>query len=135
MRHPGMASVTTVPGAARGLVEGVDSGDMKVMRLAAGVVGMAIALAAPVHADLDTDFNAELHGYGIYGPRDYNSWLAKMVCKRLDTGVDGDANKSVNFATTNLPRGTDQPQAWRFVGASILNYCPHHKDVLERAAG
>jgi hypothetical protein len=122
-------------GAVLGVAGRVDFGGMKVMRLVGIVVGVAIAVAAPVHADLDTDFNAELHGYGIYGPRDYNSWLAKMVCKRLDTGVDADAGKSVSFATTNLPRGTDQAQAWRFVGASVINYCPHHKDVLERAAG
>lgn len=108
---------------------------MRITRLAATVVGMAIALAAPAQADLDTDFVAELHSYGIYGPKDYNAWLAKMVCKRLDRNVDADAHKSVAFTTDNLPRGTDQAQAWRFVGTSINYYCPEKRPVLESVAG
>jgi hypothetical protein len=32
----------------------------------------AVALAAPAHADVDSDFANQLHGYGIYGPRDYS---------------------------------------------------------------
>lgn len=108
---------------------------MKIPRLAAVVVGAAIALAAPAHADLDTDFVAELHSYGIYGPKDYDAWLAKMVCKRLDRNVDTNANQSLHFATTNLPRDTDQGQALRFVGTSINYYCPEKKPVLERMAG
>jgi hypothetical protein len=108
---------------------------MKLTRLAAIVAAMGFALAAPAHADVDTDFAAELQGYGIYGPRDYNAYLAKMVCKRLDKAVDTDAHQSAHFATTNLPRGTTQPQAWQFVGASINTYCPENKSFLEKVAG
>jgi uncharacterized membrane protein len=109
---------------------------LKVMRLAVTIAATAVALAVPAHADdVDADFNRELHSYGIYGPRDFNSYLAKMICKRLDRGVDADAAKSVNFATTNLPRATTQPQAWKFVGASINTYCPEQRPVLERVAG
>jgi hypothetical protein len=44
------------------------------------VVAAAVALAAPVHADVDTDFANQLHGYGIYGQRDYNAWLGQIAC-------------------------------------------------------
>ena len=39
------------------------------------VTAATIAQAPSAHADVDTDFADELHGYGIYGPRDYNPWL------------------------------------------------------------
>ena len=107
---------------------------MKSTTLAAAVMGLAVALAAPVHADPDTDFAHELHTYGIYGPRDYNAWLGKIVCERLDKGVDGDAAKSVRFITPNLQKGTNQAQAWQFLGASINTYCPAKRPVLEQAA-
>jgi hypothetical protein len=48
----------------------------------------AVALASSAHADVDTDFADELHGYGIYGQRDYNAWLAKITCRRLGSGLD-----------------------------------------------
>lgn len=77
---------------------------MKSTTLAAAVLGLAVTLAAPAHADPDTDFARELHTYGIYGPRDYNAWLGKIVCERLDKGVDGDAAKSVRFITPTCKR-------------------------------
>jgi hypothetical protein len=46
---------------------------MKGMRFAA-IVAVAITLAAPAHADGDTDFANQLHTYGLYGQRDYNAW-------------------------------------------------------------
>lgn len=107
---------------------------MKPTTLATAVVALAVALAAPAHADRDTDFANELHHYGIYGPRDYNAWLAKIVCERLDKGVDNDADKSVRFITPNLPRGSTQAQSWQFLGASINTYCPDQRPVFERAA-
>lgn len=102
-------------------------------------MGLAVALAGPAHADRDTDFANELHTYGIYGPRDYNAWLGKIVCERLDKGVDGDAAKSVRFITPNLQKGTNQLQtdpakAWKFLGASINTYCPDKRGVYEQAA-
>lgn len=33
----------------------------------ASITAAAVALAAPAHADVDTDFANQLHGYGIYG--------------------------------------------------------------------
>ena len=57
----------------------------------AGILTAAIALAAPAHADVDTDFTNQLHAYGIYGQKDYNAWLAKITCERLYKGVDVNA--------------------------------------------
>lgn len=107
---------------------------MKSTTLAAAVVGLAMALAAPAHADPDTDFANELHTYGIYGPRDYNAWLGKIVCERLHNGVDGDAAKSTRFISLNLPKGSTQAQSWQFFGATINTYCPDLRPVYEKAA-
>ena len=96
------------------------------------IVAFAIALAAPAHADVDTDFADQLHGYGIYGPGDFNAWMGKIVCKRLSTGVDGDAHKSVDFISANLPRGTTQVQTWQFLAAAVGAYCPDQMSVLGR---
>jgi len=68
--------------------------------LLSGILAATIALAAPAHADVDTDFANELHTYGIYGQRDYNAWLAKITCERLYRGVDTNAEKSAEFSRT-----------------------------------
>jgi hypothetical protein len=70
------------------------------------VAAAIVALAAPTHADPDTDFANQLHGQGIYGPLDYNAWLGKITCERLHNGLDTTADKSAHFALVNLPRGT-----------------------------
>ncbi|QUR66310.1 DUF732 domain-containing protein [Mycobacterium spongiae] len=109
---------------------------MKARQLAI-TAAMAIAaagLAAPAHADdYDAPFNDTLHGYGIYGPQDYNAWLAKISCERLIRGVDGDAHKSATFLQRNLPKGTTQGQSLQFLGAAIDHYCPDQIGVLQRA--
>jgi hypothetical protein len=99
------------------------------------VVAAAVALAAPVHADADTDFANQLHGYGIYGPRDYNAWLGKITCNRLGNGIDADAYKSAAFLSKNLPRGTTTAQTWQFLNSAINTYCPDQMPVLTSAAG
>jgi hypothetical protein len=109
---------------------------MKGMRLATigATAAAAIALAAPADADdYDAPFNAQLHTYGIYGPQDYNAWLAKISCERFDRGVDRDAYKSATFIQHNLPLGTTEGQAFQFLGAAIDHYCPQHVDMLQRA--
>ncbi len=93
----------------------------------------AIAVAVPAQADPDIDFANQLHGFGIYGPRDYNAWLGKITCKRLDRGVDGDAYASINFISRNLDRGTTQEQAAKFLGAAITTYCPDLGSLLQRS--
>ncbi len=90
----------------------------------------AIVVAVPAQADPDIDFADQLHGFGIYGPRDYNAWLGKITCKRLDRGVDGDAYASINFVSRNLARGTTQEQAAQFLGAAITTYCPNLAGAL-----
>jgi hypothetical protein len=106
---------------------------MKGMRLAA-IVAVAIALAAPARADDDTDFANQLHTYGIYGPRDYNAWLGKIVCDRLHKGVDANAFESTYFLAANLARGTTQEQTWQFFASAIGYYCPDQTPVLENVA-
>jgi Protein of unknown function (DUF732) len=98
------------------------------------VVAAAVALAAPAHADPDTDFANELHTYGIYGQKDYNAWIGKIACKRLSTGVDQDAYKSAAFVNMQLQKGSTTEQSWQFLGAALRTYCPDKMPVLEAAA-
>jgi hypothetical protein len=79
-------------------------------------------------------FRATTPHYDIYGPRDYNAWLGKIVCDRLDKGVDANAMESTNFVVANLPRGTTQVQTWQFFGTAISYYCPDETPVLENVA-
>lgn len=101
---------------------------------AAATAAAALCLAAPAGADPDIDFADQLHGYGIYGQRDYNAWLGKIACKRLDRGVDADAFASAHFIQRNLPRDTTSAQAFQFLGAAINIYCPGQFGVLQAAA-
>lgn len=98
---------------------------MKVARFAPAIgAAVAIALAAPASADPDTDFDKQINSYGIYGPHDYNPYLAKIACRRLGEGVDPDAAASAHFLEKNLPRGTTQVQTYQFLGSAISFYCP-----------
>jgi hypothetical protein len=99
------------------------------------VVAAAVALAAPVHADVDTDFANQLHVYGVYGPRDQNAWLGKITCNRLGNGIDADAYESAGFLSKNLPPGSTTEQTWQFLNAAINTYCPDQMLVLASAAG
>ena len=63
---------------------------MKVTGLAVAAIAAAISLSAPAYADPDTDFDNQLGRFGIYGPHDYNPYIAKIVCHRLGVGVDPD---------------------------------------------
>ena len=93
-----------------------------------------VALAAPAHADPDADFANQLHGYDIYGPRDYNAWLAKITCERLHNGLDTTADKSAHFALINLPRDTSTAQSYQFLAAAISTYCPDQVPILTSSA-
>jgi hypothetical protein len=110
---------------------------MKAMGLAGIVAAMAIALAAPAQAapehDYDTDFMNEIHQYGIYGPQDYDAWLAKITCERMRNGTDADAHKSQAFILRNLPRGTTEGQSWQFLGAAVGHYCPDQAPRVQAA--
>jgi hypothetical protein len=107
---------------------------MKAVRSAGlAVVGIAAAvgLATPASADPDTDFDNQIAGYGIYGPHDYNPYIAKIVCRRLSQGVDPDAAASAHFLSNNLPRGTTQVQSYQFLGSAISIYCPDQAPKLQ----
>jgi Protein of unknown function (DUF732) len=101
----------------------------------ATIAAAMVALAAPAHADVDTDFANQLHTYGIYGQRDYNAWLAKITCERLGNGLDTSAGKSAEFLSHNLARGTGTAQTWQFLAAAINTYCPYQTPVLTSVAG
>jgi len=94
-------------------------------------IAAAIGLAAPAYADPDTDFDNQIAGYGIYGPHDYNPYIAKIVCHRLGVGVDPDAAAAAHFLSNNLPRGTTQVQTYQFLGTAIAQYCPDLQGKLQ----
>lgn len=99
------------------------------------VIVAGVAVAWPAHADPDTDFAKELHTHGIYGQKDYNAWIGKITCKRLDNGLDQDADKSAKFVFDQLPKGSSTEQAWQFLSAAVNTYCPEQTVVLQQAAG
>ena len=107
---------------------------IRLASIAAAAIAPALRFAAQPHADPDTDFARELHTYGIYGQKDYNAWIGKITCKRLDNGVDQDADKSAKFVFDQLQRGSTTAQAWQFLGAALRTYCPDKLPVLEAAA-
>ena len=104
---------------------------MKVTGLAVAAIAAAISLSAPAYADPDTDFDNQLGRFGIYGPHDYNPYLAKISCHRLGVGVDPDAAATARFLSHNLPRGTTQVQTYQFLGTAIAQYCPDLQGKLQ----
>jgi hypothetical protein len=107
---------------------------MKALRsggIAVVAIAAAIGLSAPAYADPDTDFDNQIAGYGIYGPHDFNPYLAKISCRRLGQGVDPDAAATAHFLSNNLPRGTTQVQAYQFLGSAISIYCPELAPKLQ----
>ena len=97
-------------------------------------IAAAVALAASAHADVDTDFADQLHGFGIYGQKDYNAWLAKITCNRLGSGGDATAEKSAVFLSHNLPRATTPVQTWQLLAVVISTYCPDLMPTLTSVA-
>jgi hypothetical protein len=101
----------------------------------ATIAAAMMALAARAFADVGADFANQLHGYGIYGPRDHNALLAKITCERLGNGLDDTADKSGQFLSRNLARGTSTAQTWQFLAAAITTYCPDQTPMLTAVAG
>jgi hypothetical protein len=108
---------------------------MKLTGIGVAAVAAAIGLSAPAFADPDTDFDNQLQHYGIYGPHDFNPYLAKIACHRLGVGVDKDATASAHFLSINLPRGTTQVQAYQFLGSAVAQYCPDLQGKLQHIPG
>jgi hypothetical protein len=104
---------------------------MKRAGFAVAAIAAAMSLSAPAYADPDTDFDNQIQHYGIYGPHDYNPYMAKIVCHRLAVGVDPDAAASAHFLSINLPRGTTQVQTYQFLGSAIAQYCPDLQGKLQ----
>ncbi|PRC50390.1 DUF732 domain-containing protein, partial [Mycobacterium sp. ITM-2017-0098] len=97
---------------------------MKRTLIGIATVAMSLAFAAPAAADPDTAFANELHLYGIYGQKDYNAWIGKIMCKRIYTGVDPDVFATANFVRNQLVKDTSTEQAYQFVAAGLRTYCP-----------
>jgi Protein of unknown function (DUF732) len=108
---------------------------MKLAGFAVAAIAAAVSVAAPAYADPDTDFDNQLGHFGIYGPHDYNPYIAKIACHRLAVGVDHDAAASAHFLSLNLPRGTTQVQAYQFLGSAIAQYCPDLQGKLQHIPG
>ncbi|WP_030134312.1 DUF732 domain-containing protein [Mycolicibacterium neoaurum] len=102
--------------------------------LAAGAAVTAFVAAPVAQADRDEAFADQLHTYGVYGQKDFNAWIAKIMCKRLHRGVDADVYASAKFVHDQLQNGSSTEQAWQFVGAGIPAYCPELTHVLTQAS-
>lgn len=107
---------------------------MKAVTIAVAAVALSLGLAAPASADTDTDFTNALHIHGIYGQKDYNAWIAKIACKRLNRGTDADAYSSAEFVLAQLDKDATTEQAWQFLGLAIPMYCPEQQHVLTDVA-
>ncbi|QZA06220.1 MULTISPECIES: DUF732 domain-containing protein [Mycolicibacter] len=105
---------------------------MKIISLIAAIA-TAASLAAPAHADTDSDFVGQLHNYGIYGPHDYDAWLGKIVCERQRNGIDAGPGRAAAFIADNLPTGTDRSRSWQFLATAIAFYCPDRADFMHDA--
>jgi hypothetical protein len=103
--------------------------------MAIAVAVPVLAVAAPAHADPDTDFYNQLHIYGLYGEKDYNAWIGKIACKRLWHNLDKDANQNAQFVKNQLSRDTTTEQTYQFLGAAYKTYCPEQLSILTPPAG
>ncbi|BBY22156.1 DUF732 domain-containing protein [Mycobacterium stomatepiae] len=108
--------------------------------VAALITGAAVGLAAPAHADpsidrdLDTNFTNQLSTVGIYGQKDSNAWIGKIMCKRTYNNVDTSAAQSATFVRNQLDRDSSTEQVWQFVGLAVDYYCPDKRGVINHAA-
>ncbi|MHA3021504.1 DUF732 domain-containing protein [Mycobacterium sp. BMJ-28] len=113
---------------------------MRLATLAAATIATGLTMAAPAQADPaydrdpDTNFAHELHTYGIYGQKDYNAWIGKLVCKRLTNNVDHNAFDSAKFIGANLDRHNSTAQNWQFLGSALNYYCPDKRVILDQVA-
>ena len=98
--------------------------------LAAGAAVTAFVAAPVAQADRDEAFADRLHTFGVYGQKDFNAWIAKIMCKRLHRGVDADVYASAKFVHDQLQNGSSTEQAWQFLGAAMNYYCPDKRVLL-----
>ena len=107
---------------------------MKKIAALAVLATLMVQGAPAAHADPDTDFANQLHAVGVYGPRDYNAWIAKIACERLDSGIDLSAADSARFVARQLSKDATTVQAWQFVALAYPIYCPDRRVLLQQAA-
>lgn len=107
---------------------------MKKLAVLTLLAALTVLRAPAAHADPDIDFANQLHAVGIYGPRDYNAWIAKIACERLDNGIDRSAADSAHFVAKQLPKAATEVQSWQFVARAYSIYCPDRQVLLQQAA-
>jgi hypothetical protein len=71
---------------------------------------------------------------GIYGPRDSNAWLGKIVCDRPHKGHTRQRLRIDSLRRGQLGKSTSQLQTWQFFATAIGYYCPDQTSVLENVA-
>lgn len=105
--------------------------------VAALIAGTAVGLAAPAQADPsydrdpDTNFAHQLHTVGIYGQKDFNAWIGKIMCKRMYNNIDTTPTQTATFVRGQLDRDSTTEQVWQFVGLAVDYYCPDKRAVLD----
>ena len=98
---------------------GITTTGLAAAALVVGIAGTAPAAADPsFDRDPDTNFAHQLHTVGIYGQKDYNAWIGKIMCKRIYTNVDPDVFASANFVRRAKLRGRSarNPGRWSVLG-------------------
>ncbi len=70
--------------------------------------------------------------WGIYGQKDYNAWIGKIMCKRMYNNVDTDAAQTATFVRNQLDRDSSTEQVWQFVGAGRRLLLPPRKTRRHR---
>lgn len=106
-----------------------------ILMVCAAVGFAAVARAdPPAGGDPDTNFAAQLHTVGIYGARDYNAWIGKIMCERMYKNLDATATQTATFVRNQLDSNSSTEQVWQFVGLAVDYYCPDKRAVLDHAA-
>jgi hypothetical protein len=98
---------------------------------ASAAVALAVVLAAPAHADPDTDAKF-IQGLDIghipYEDADFAVLLGHLVCMRLSAGT-GTYPATVDFVRGAHPAWTDFQDGY-FIALAVTAYCPNQKTEL-----
>ncbi len=104
------------------------------LKLLLATVALAVVVAAPVHADtdseIDTNFLAGLDAAQIpyHSGADVAVILGHLVCMRLSTGT-GTYPVTLEFVQGSRPTWTDYQHAY-FIALAVAAYCPNEKPEL-----
>ena len=88
----------------------------------ASIMAAAVTLAAPAHADVDTDFANQLHGYGIYGPKGLPSDVVDKVSAAVKKTLEDPAVKKRIEETGSLIVGNSPAEFKAQIAAEFEVY-------------